>query len=383
MKLDVYTSKIRWKIALIAFGTIIGLGSLLYTESFLKTLRAEEERKITLWAQAVEAVFFAEDDVNLSFYTQIIQDNQTIPVILTDSAGTIIAHRNLNVPEANPEKFLARKLEEFRTSGQMLENSFGDGNINYLYYKGSTLLTQLRIYPLVLLGVIGVYMLISYMAFSNARRSEQNKVWTGMARETAHQIGTPLSALMGWIAYLKDQYPQEMALGEMEQDIERLSAITDRFSKIGSQPELNETDLCKTVHHTAEYLRGRLSKKTSLVVSCAPELKTPHNRQLMSWVLENMIKNSADALDGPGTIEVSANSENGKVVVRISDTGRGMSPSEQRKVFKPGYTTKERGWGLGLSLAQRIVESYHDGELALQHSSPQNGTTFRITLPLA
>ena len=203
MKLDVYTRKIHWKIALIAFGTLIGLASLFYTESFLKELRAEEELKIKRWAEAVEAVFFAEDDVNLSFYTQIIQDNKTIPVILTDSKGSIIAHRNLNTPETTPEKYLLRKLDEFKSSGSVLENSYADGQVNFLYYKGSNLLTKLRLYPLILLGVIGVYMLISYMAFSNARRSEQNKVWTGMAKETAHQIGTPLSALMGWLCYLK------------------------------------------------------------------------------------------------------------------------------------------------------------------------------------
>ncbi|MDB9802455.1 sensor histidine kinase, partial [Schleiferiaceae bacterium] len=218
MKLDVYTRKIHWKIALIAFGTIIGLASLFYTESFLKELRAEEELKIKRWAEAVEAVFFAEDDVNLSFYTQIIQDNKTIPVILTDSKGSIIAHRNLNTPETNPEKYLLRKLDEFKSSGSVLENSYADGQVNFLYYKGSNLLTKLRLYPLILLGVIGVYMLISYMAFSNARRSEQNKVWTGMAKETAHQIGTPLSALMGWLGYLKEQYPKENAFGEMEKD---------------------------------------------------------------------------------------------------------------------------------------------------------------------
>ncbi|MCH1401874.1 MAG: sensor histidine kinase, partial [Schleiferiaceae bacterium] len=208
MNSDVYTRKIWWKIAIISFGTIIGFASLLYTESFLGELRNEEERKIKLWAQAIEGVFFAEDDSNLSFYTQIIQDNTTIPVILTNSEGEIIAHRNLNVPESNPEKYLQRKLEEFKNSGEVLENKFADRETNYLYYKGSNLLTKLRLYPLILLAVIGIYMLISYMAFSNARRSEQNKVWTGMAKETAHQIGTPLSALMGWIAYLKEQYPK-------------------------------------------------------------------------------------------------------------------------------------------------------------------------------
>ena len=383
MKLDVYTRKIHWKIALIAFGTIIGLASLFYTESFLKELRAEEELKIKRWAEAVEAVFFAEDDVNLSFYTQIIQDNKTIPVILTDSKGTIIAHRNLNTPETNPEKYLLRKLDEFKSSGSVLENSYADGQVNFLYYKGSNLLTKLRLYPLLLLGVIGVYMLISYMAFSNARRSEQNKVCTGMAKETAHQIGTPLSALMGWLGYLKEQYPKENAFGEMEKDIDRLTDITDRFSKIGSQPERTDKDLDDTIEKTVDYLRSRLGNKISLSLDMDGSRASNHNQQLISWVLENMIKNSADAMDGSGTISVEKRTQSNRMIVLIKDTGRGITQADQRKIFEPGFTSKSRGWGLGLSLAKRIIEEYHGGKLTLEQSIPGEGTTFKISLPIA
>jgi len=383
MKLDVYTRKIHWKIALIAFGTIIGLASLFYTESFLKELRAEEELKIKRWAEAVEAVFFAEDDVNLSFYTQIIQDNKTIPVILTDSKGSIIAHRNLNTPETNPEKYLLRKLDEFKSSGSVLENSYADGQVNFLYYKGSNLLTKLRLYPLILLGVIGVYMLISYMAFSNARRSEQNKVWTGMAKETAHQIGTPLSALMGWLGYLKEQYPKENAFGEMEKDIDRLTDITDRFSKIGSQPDRTDKDLDDTIEKTVDYLRSRLGNKITLSLDMDGSRASNHNQQLISWVLENMIKNSADAMDGSGTISVEKRTQSNRMIVLIKDTGRGITQADQRKIFEPGFTSKSRGWGLGLSLAKRIIEEYHGGKLTLEQSIPGEGTTFKISLPIA
>jgi hypothetical protein len=383
MKLDVYTRKIHWKIALIAFGTLIGLASLFYTESFLKELRAEEELKIKRWAEAVEAVFFAEDDVNLSFYTQIIQDNKTIPVILTDSKGSIIAHRNLNTPETNPEKYLLRKLDEFKSSGSVLENSYADGQVNFLYYKGSNLLTKLRLYPLILLGVIGVYMLISYMAFSNARRSEQNKVWTGMAKETAHQIGTPLSALMGWLGYLKEQYPKENAFGEMEKDIDRLTDITDRFSKIGSQPERTDKDLDDTIEKTIDYLRSRLGNKITLSLDMDGSRASNHNQQLISWVLENMIKNSADAMDGSGTISVEKRTQSNRMIVLIKDTGRGITQADQRKIFEPGFTSKSRGWGLGLSLAKRIIEEYHGGKLTLEQSIPGEGTTFKISLPIA
>lgn len=383
MNSDVYTRKIWWKIAIISFGTIIGLASLLYTESFLGELRNEEERKIKLWAQAVEEVFFAEDDSNLSFFTQIIQDNTTIPVILTDNEGNIIAHRNLSVPESNPQKYLLRKLDEFKTSGQVLENQFADGQTNFLYYKGSNLLTKLRLYPLILLAVIGIYMLISYMAFSNARRSEQNKVWTGMAKETAHQIGPPLSALMGWIAYLKEQYPKEIAFGEMEKDIDRLTEITDRFSKIGSQPELGDLNLDQTISRTADYLGTRLGKKISLTTNLGTESNVRHNGQLISWVLENMIKNAADALEGEGEIRIRKESAAAEVQLFISDNGKGIPANDQRKIFHPGFTTKSRGWGLGLSLAKRIIEDYHQGKVILVESGAQVGTTFKITLPKA
>jgi len=386
MNTDVYSKKIWWKVVLIVSGVIIGVVSLLYTETFLRELRMEEERKIRLWAKAVEAVFGASEEENLAFYSEIIQNNQTIPVLLTDGQGSIIAHRNLNVPEGDEEKlarYLERKLAEFKASGQMLENSFGDGQTNYLYYKGSTLLTKLRYYPLLLLGVISVYMLISYMAFSNARRSEQNKVWTGMAKETAHQIGTPLSALLGWIAFLKEQYPKEVAFGEMEKDIDRLSAITERFSKIGSQPELAKLDLSDTLDTTLTYLSKRMGRKIQLDTDVQPDLQRLHNEQLISWVIENLVKNATDALEGEGSISVHATVVNYAVVIQVSDTGRGIPANVQRKIFSPGFTTKTRGWGLGLSLAKRIIAEYHAGSITLAESTAEKGTTFKIVLPLA
>ena len=381
MKWDVYTGKQWWKAALIAFGVVIGIVSLFYTETFLKELRAEEERKIVLWAKAVEAVFLSEDDSNLAFYSQIIQDNKTIPVILVNDADEIIAHRNLDVPESNPERYLNRKLEEFKESGQVLENPYLDGKTNYLYYKGSSLLTKLRLYPLLLLGVISIYMLISYMAFSNARRSEQNKVWTGMAKETAHQIGTPLSAMLGWVAYLKDKYPQEEAFGEMERDVNRLTAITERFSKIGSQPELTHTALTNTIENSLDYLVNRLGKNVTFTSNIASDLQEQHNPQLISWVLENLITNATDALEGKGEIDVEARLNGTDIFIFVKDSGKGIPSNIQRSIFKPGYSTKSRGWGLGLSLAKRIVDEYHNGSISLVDSQLNQGSTFKITLP--
>ena len=381
MKWDVYKGKQWWKAALIAFGVVIGIVSLFYTETFLKELRAEEERKIVLWAKAVEAVFLSEDDSNLAFYSQIIQDNKTIPVILVNDADKIIAHRNLDVPESNPERYLKRKLEEFKESGQVLENPYLDGKTNYLYYKGSSLLSKLRLYPLLLLGVISIYMLISYMAFSNARRSEQNKVWTGMAKETAHQIGTPLSAMLGWMAYLKDKYPQEEAFGEMERDVNRLTAITERFSKIGSQPELTHTALTNTIENSLDYLVNRLGKNVTFTSNIASDLQAQHNPQLISWVLENLITNATDALEGKGEIEVEARLNGTDIFIFVKDSGKGIPSNIQRSIFKPGYSTKSRGWGLGLSLAKRIVDEYHNGSISLVDSQLNQGSTFKITLP--
>ena len=381
MKWDVYTGKQWWKAALILFGVIIGIVSLLYTETFLKELRAEEERKIVLWAKAIEAVFLSEDDTDLAFYSQIIQDNKTIPVLLVNDEGEIIAHRNLDVPESNPDRYLKRKLEEFKESGQMLENPYLDGKTNYLYYKGSSLLSKLRIYPLLLLGVISVYMLISYMAFSNARRSEQNKVWTGMARETAHQIGTPLSALLGWITFLKDKYPAEIAFNEMERDVDRLTSITGRFSKIGSQPEMTDQDLSETLVHALDYMMNRLGKSIELTSNIAPDLQGLHYPQLISWVLENLITNATDAIQGKGTIHVDAQLQGTNIVILVKDDGKGIPNKIQRRIFNPGYSTKSRGWGLGLSLAKRIVEEYHNGYISLIESQVEQGATFKITLP--
>lgn len=381
MKWDVYTGKTWWKAALIAFGVVIGIVSLFYTETFLKELRAEEERKIVLWAKAVEAVFLSEDDSNLAFYSQIIQDNKTIPVILVNDEGEIIAHRNLDVPESNPDRYLNRKLEEFKESGQVLENPYLDGKTNYLYYKGSSLLTKLRLYPLLLLGVISIYMLISYMAFSNARRSEQNKVWTGMAKETAHQIGTPLSALLGWIAYLKEQYPNEVAFGEMERDVDRLTAITERFSKIGSQPELTHTELSDTIENSLDYLVNRMGKNVDFSSDIEKNLHAQHNPQLISWVLENLITNATDALEGKGQIHVEAKRVGTDISIFVKDTGKGIPTNIQRTIFQPGYSTKSRGWGLGLSLAKRIVKEYHNGTITLAESQLNQGSTFKIVLP--
>ena len=317
----------------------------------------------------------------MAFYSQIIQDNKTIPVILVNDADEIIAHRNLDVPESNPERYLNRKLEEFKESGQVLENPYLDGKTNYLYYKGSSLLTKLRLYPLLLLGVISIYMLISYMAFSNARRSEQNKVWTGMAKETAHQIGTPLSAMLGWVAYLKDKYPQEEAFGEMERDVNRLTAITERFSKIGSQPELTHTALTNTIENSLDYLVNRLGKNVTFTSNIASDLQAQHNPQLISWVLENLITNATDALEGKGEIDVEARLNGTDIFIFVKDSGKGIPSNIQRSIFKPGYSTKSRGWGLGLSLAKRIVDEYHNGSISLVDRQLNQGSTFKITLP--
>ena len=253
----------------------------------------------------------------------------------------------------------------------------------YIYFKESLLLTKLRIYPIILLAVIGIFIVIAYLLFSSSRRSEQNRVWTGMAKETAHQIGTPLSSIMGWIEILRTQNADEMALSEMEKDVSRLQTITDRFSKIGSMPQMREEPIYETVETSFNYLQSRVSKKidTTLESTVSEDLKLLVNTQLLSWVIENLMRNAIDAIDGPGFVKLELTDQGKSIRLDVIDSGKGIPKAQQSAVFRPGFTTKKRGWGLGLSLAKRIVEEYHRGKITVAQSEIGKGTTFRVILP--
>ena len=383
MRFELYTHKNQWKFALLGVAVLIALGTLWYTESFLKDLRAEEDKRALIWAEAVKVIATSSDVAELDLSLVVIEKNTTIPIIMTDMDTNIIMWRNLKMPKRNEEQFLEKELSEMINAHEPITVQLGQGNVQYMFYRDSSVLTKLRIYPMVLLCVIGLFIAIAYMAFSNVRRSEQNRVWTGMAKETAHQIGTPLSSMMGWIEILRGQQTDESILQEMEKDVARLITITDRFSKIGSQPQLVPTDFAEMLADALTYLNNRTSNRISLTFSnrLTETALVPLNTQLFGWVIENLVRNAIDAIEGKGEIDVTLDELGNNVVMEVSDTGKGIPAAKVKAIFRPGFTTKTRGWGLGLSLARRIVEEYHNGKISVVRSTPGKGTTFRIVLP--
>lgn len=380
--MDFYGRKNLWKFFLFVFAILIGLVTLFYTESFLRDLRNEEVKKVNQWASAMSFIQQADDQTNLTLAIQIIQSNTTIPIIQTDEEGNVISTNNLKHPRKDEEAFLQEKVQAMKEAGTFIEVNFAGDQKNYIYYENSTLLTQLRFYPIVLLVVITLFIFVAYFAFSGARKAEQNQVWNGLAKETAHQIGTPLSSLMGWLELLKMQNGDPEMVKEMDKDIKRLETITNRFSKIGSQPALSKTDMLLTTKQAVEYLRTRSPKK--ITVSCHLPYEPVYadvNVPLFEWVIENLVRNAIDAIEGSGEIDVYLNSNEKNVQIDVTDTGKGIPPQKVNSVFRPGFSTKKRGWGLGLSLAKRIIEDYHRGKIFVAESVVNEGTTFRILLP--
>jgi signal transduction histidine kinase len=385
VRIELYSYKNRWKFILLAVAVLIALGTLWYTETFLKELRAEEQKRAELWAEATKILATSDDETALLFALQVVEKNTTIPIIQIDSDTTIISTRNIKLPRHDASQYLERELALMMDANEPIVIDLGKGVYQYMFYRDSSTLTQLRIYPIVLLGVHGLFIGVAYMAFSNVRRSEQNRVWTGMAKETAHQIGTPLSSLMGWIEILRSQETDESILKEMEKDIERLLTITDRFSKIGSKPQLQHFNIGELTELSMAYMNKRTSNRIELIYTnkMNTDADVMINRQLYGWVIENLVRNAIDAIEGKGKIEVVVDDTANNVLVDVHDTGKGIATGRTKAIFRPGYTTKTRGWGLGLSLAKRIIEEYHNGKIGVLKSSPGKGTTFRIILPKA
>jgi signal transduction histidine kinase len=379
---NIYTRKQRWKLLLLIAAMIIGISSILYTNKLASDLAAEERKRVELWAEAIKHI----SDINteagdISFAVSVLTNNTTVPMILFDGKN-VVSFRNLDSLKAiSDASYLNRQMELMRKSHEPLEISFGDNQKNYIYYKDSYLLTQLRYYPFFQLGVIGLFLIVSYFAFSSSRKAEQNQVWVGMAKETAHQLGTPLSSLMAWLDYLKSK-PQVEHLAEIEKDIIRLNTITERFSKIGSAPALKKENLMDVLQSSVNYIKTRTSSKVvfELINQQNYQVEAPLNVPLFEWVLENVFKNAIDAMGGSGTITIRITDQQQFAYIDITDTGKGIPKSKYKTVFKPGYTSKSRGWGLGLSLSKRIVEEYHDGQIFVKSSEINKGTTFRIVL---
>jgi signal transduction histidine kinase len=306
-----------------------------------------------------------------------------VPVILTDSSRTrVIMFSNVDsLSIATPEQ-LQTRIAAMAANNAPIEIALANRGMNHIFYEESRIITQLRYFPYVQLVIIGLFLLVSYALFSLFRNAEQNQVWVGMAKETAHQLGTPLSSLMAWMELLKANGTDPSAVNEMKKDVDRLEVITERFSKIGSAPELTTEKLYHTLRATVLYLRPRLPGRVKIDVEQPqdPDLEVPLNRALFSWVLENLIRNAVDAMEGEGAITITIERDGDAVHIDVSDTGKGMPPSQFKKVFEPGFTTKKRGWGLGLSLSKRIIDNYHDGRILVKRSTLGKGTTFRITL---
>jgi nitrogen-specific signal transduction histidine kinase len=493
--MNLYSSKQRWKIFLLTLASVIVIITLWYSNHIADRIRAEERQKVELWSEAIkrraELVVFtqklfdelkteerkrvdllgqayyiigeAPENADLTFISNLISNNSTIPVLLFDDKGNLTISANLDQSDTNAvyvdslmtaaksknnmvlltqvgQKIYyddSRLFRQLQTTMNDLINSFisetvinsasvpvvvtdstqkhilKKGNIDtlefatseliasklsemkaintpievvlpgqgkqYIFYEDSEVLKQLQLFPVLQLILIGVFLLSSYLIFSTFRKAEQNQVWVGMAKETAHQLGTPLSSLMAWSALLETQGVDQSSLDELNKDIDRLNTITDRFSKIGSKPELHEVNMPEAIKEMVDYLDSRVSKKVVIsVTSENPEITAYINKTLFSWVIENIVKNAIDAMDGEGKLNLNIGQENNRVFVDITDTGKGIPKNQWQTVFEPGFTTKKRGWGLGLSLVKRIIKQYHEGRISVKWSEPGKGTTFRI-----
>jgi two-component sensor histidine kinase len=382
--MEIYSRKRWWKFLLMTGALIIGGASLLYTNQLTSELRREETRKMEVWAKANRQFARPEiDDQSLELVFEIIQNNTTVPLIITDSNDTIYFHRNLDLPQKEQASFLQQELEQMKQGRPPIEIDLGGGQMQYLYYADSIILRKLRWFPVVQLFVVVLFVLLAYWAFSAARRWEQDQVWVGMAKETAHQLGTPTSSLFGWVELLEMKKVDPSLVEEMRHDIQRLQTITARFSKIGARPELKSVDITDMLHGVIGYLGHRLSSGVEICVEPPELMETTEirvNPPLFEWVIENISKNAADAMEGKGTLTFSWGNQKQQTFIDISDTGKGIPRKYHKTIFKPGYTTKKRGWGLGLTLVRRIVEEYHNGRIFVKESASGKGTTFRILI---
>ncbi|MDR0863332.1 MAG: HAMP domain-containing histidine kinase [Candidatus Symbiothrix sp.] len=368
---------------------IIAIASVWITNTLVDELKEEERKRIEIWAESVvlnsnpdsEAVDpGAFNDFN-ALMTKIAEGNTTIPVIVTYDSGEVLDYKNIQLPEQNPEQYLENRIRQFAKKHDRIETQVDENLVLYFYYDDSTVLKQLQWFPFVQLAVVFIFIIISFLALNSTRKAEQNKVWVGLSKETAHQLGTPISSLMAWVEYLKTKDLDTQWLNEMDKDVQRLKIIADRFSKIGSNPEPEPMDLKKSIRSAVEYMGRRISSKVSISVQMPKEpIMVLMNESLFGWTLENLIKNAVDAMDGQGEITIRAFSKGNKVIMDVSDTGKGIPKSKFKTVFQPGYTTKKRGWGLGLSLVKRIIESYQKGKIYVYKSELGKGTTFRIEL---
>lgn len=370
------------KYIFISIAIILAISFLVISNGLYQEMAKEERQKIELWAKAVQLVASGDENDELDLTLTILSGNKTIPVILCDENDDIKMSVNIETPEADSLSYLKEQITHFKKKNKPIVLD-GVGFKQIVYYGDSSVLNRLQYYPLVQIGVLAVFICISFLALLTTKNAEQNKVWVGLSKETAHQLGTPISSMLAWVEYLKSKAKDTTVLDEMEKDVNRLQMVADRFSKIGSKPSPEKKDLCEQILLSTSYLQNRISKKVKLSYQLPQaSITVMISSALFSWVLENIIKNAVDAMEGQGNILLEVTTKGNIAYFDITDSGKGMSKSMFKRVFNPGFTTKSRGWGLGLSLARRIIQDYHKGRIYVKSSEVNVGTTFRIELPI-
>jgi signal transduction histidine kinase len=376
---------VNWRTFLTIVAVIIVIATIFYSRYLANKISADERQKVEAWAEAQRFIAEAGPEEDILFATVVIAGQQTIPVIETDENDSITNYHNLDSSDILSNRtYLSKKLKEFKAN-QPIVTYLGNDSTKYnkYYYGESLLLKEVRYFPYIQLLIVALFILLALTALNARHRSIQNQLWAGMAKETAHQLGTPVSALQGWVEMLKESHPDPAMVTEMEKDVDRLKLVSDRFSKIGSTPKLEQRNLVGAIIQVMDYVKKRAPDKIQFNLDAGKleTLMVPLATPLFDWVIENILKNALDAMEGKGYINVTIQEQPARVIIDIIDSGKGIQPSQMRKVFNPGFTTKKRGWGLGLTLSKRIIEQYQNGELYIKSSEPGKGTTFRIIIP--
>ena len=372
------------KILLVVAAIVLSVASLVVSNFLVRDLKKEEQRKMEIWAEAMRSLNNADENTDLTLVWTVLNSNNTIPVVVLDSDGNVQDYRNIPISDRerqNETEVVKVKSTRMRQSGRVIRINLSSSDYMEICYDDSLLLWRLAWWPYVQLGIVLIFVVVAIFALLASKRAEQNKVWVGLSKETAHQLGTPISSLMAWVEILKENYPDDDLIPEMNKDVKRLELIADRFSKIGSLPEPVDASMNEVLQHVVEYMNRRTSKNVDIVQHLPDhEVIVKMNASLFEWVIENLCKNAVDAMGGKGRIELVLFEEGKYVVIEVTDNGKGIPKKDIKNVFMPGFTTKKRGWGLGLSLARRIVEDYHKGRIFVKSSELGVGTTFRIEI---
>ena len=378
-----WTDRIRQiKIVLVIAAIVIAVVSLLVSHYLVRDLQREERNKMETWAEALQTLNNADETTDLALVLNVMQSNNTIPVIVLTPEGTVTDYRNIDIKGKDSADYVARYGQQMYKAGNYIKIEYGDSaDYQLVCYDESTMLKRLTQWPYVQLGIVMIFVVVAIFALLASKKAEQNKVWVGLSKETAHQLGTPISSLMAWVEILKENYPQDDLIPEMTQDVKRLELIAERFSKIGSLPEPVDASMNEVLAHVVDYMNRRTSKRVEMVCQLPDhDVQAKISASLFEWGVENLCKNAVDAMEGSGRIVLTLLDEAERVVIEVADNGKGIRKKDVKNVFTPGFTTKKRGWGLGLSLAKRIVEEYHHGRIFVKSSEVGVGTVFRIEL---